>query len=289
MFFSIIVKGDINMEKKPLRKFLLTMIVLMLFSILGMNLVKRNRYVQSTEKKFYGFFSMIRYSLFDYPVETFASITDDYATFWQQRFVNQELRQKLESYVLLEEKVKQLEEEVDSLKELNKLDSVYSEFELISGRVIERSFDSWNKVVTINIGTENGVSVDDGVITPKGLVGRVIAVEKNTATVSLLTSNEDFARVSVTIKTDDDEVHGILEQYDYQSKLFTLKLLENNRNLKPGSEILSSGIGGVFPKGIYVGEVDSIEVISDGIGLNAYMKSKVNYNDLDYIKVVKKP
>lgn len=276
-------------EKKPLRLFLSIMIGILIVSLLSLNIIKNLTIYDKTEKKVYGFFSMVRYSLIDYPVQTFSNFTKDYASFWQQRHVNDLLKEELESAAAWQIKETEYKQEIASLKDLNKLDSVYTEFELISGRVLNRSFDTWNKVITINIGKDNNVEVGDAVMSAFGLVGKVTEVSNSNAVVSLLTSNSDFTKISVTIHTDDKTVNGIIHSYDYENNVFNIQLLETEKSLAPGQNIVTSGLGGNLPKGIYVGKVKSIETVAVGVGLDIFADSEVNFQAIDYIKVVKKP
>ena len=276
-------------EKKPLRLFLSIMIGILIVSLLSLNIIKNLTIYDKTEKKVYGFFSMVRYSLIDYPVQTFSNFTKDYASFWQQRHVNDLLKEELESAAAWQIKETEYKQEIASLKDLNKLDSVYTEFELISGRVLNRSFDTWNKVITINIGKDNNVEVGDAVMSAFGLVGKVTEVSNSNAVVSLLTSNSDFTKISVTIHTDDKTVNGIIHSYDYENNVFNIQLLETEKSLAPGQNIVTSGLGGNLPKGIYVGKVKSIETVAVGVGLDIFSDSEVNFQAIDYIKVVKKP
>ena len=287
LFFSIINYGDIYMDKKPLRKFLLVMIALLSVSLIATNFLKRNHYVQTAEKKFYSFFSMIRYSLFDYPSKTFSNFAEDYARFWEQRSLNDDLRQQLQSSAYLESRVKQLEKEVESLKELNKLNSVYTEYELVSARIRNRSFDSWNQVVTLDVGSDDGVKVDDAVLDLHGLVGRVIEVNSDNSVVSLLTANDVYSKVSISFDVDGSEVNGIIESYDFETKTYVVRVLDTDKTISEGIKVYTSGLGGVFPKGLFVGEIETVENAADGVGVRANIKSSVNFGLLDYVKVVR--
>lgn len=276
-------------ERKPLRRFLVTMIVVLVFSLMSLNVVKKLTIYDKTEKKVYGFFSMIRYALIDYPVETFTGVTSDYASFWQQRDVNDLLKKDLEYAAQWQMKEKEYLDEIESLKALNELDSVYTDLEFISGRVLNRSFDSWNKALTINIGTDQNVAEGDAVMSAQGLIGKVVGVDKNSATVSLLTSNSDFTKVSIAIQTKDNRVHGIVHSYDSDKDLFNIQLMKSEKDIEIGQKIVTSGLGGNFPKGLYIGVVDDIETVATGIGLDIFAKSDVNFQAINYVKVVKNP
>lgn len=276
-------------EKKPLRRFLSIMIVVLVFSLLSLNILKNLTIYDKSEKKVYGFFSMLRYGLIEYPVQTATNFTKDYAAFWEQRQINDVLKKDLEDAALWQIKEKEYLEEIEKLKALNELSSVYSDLEFISGRVITRSFDTWNKVVTINVGSQDGVEEGDAVMASEGLVGKVIAVDKNSSSVALMISNSEFTKVSISIHTDDKHVNGIVHSYDSENDVFNIQLMKNEKSVAPGQKIVTSGLGGNYPKGLYLGEVKSIETVATGIGLDIFAKSEVDFQGIDYIKVVKKP
>lgn len=276
-------------ERKPLRRFLLTMIVILVASLLSLNIVKNLTIYDKSEKKVYGFFSMVRYALIDYPVETFSNFSQDYASFWEQRHVNDLLKQELEAAAQWQIKEQEYLDEIASLKDLNALDSVYSDLEFISGRVLNRSFDTWNKVITINVGSDHNVAEGDAVMAAKGLIGKVISVDKKTSQVSLLTSNSEFTKVSVTIHAKDALVNGIVHSYDADNNTFNIQMMKKEKNIEVGQKIVTSGLGGNFPKGLYIGEIDHIETVATGTGLDIFAKSEVNFQGIDYVKVVKKP
>src|SRR5690554_5809662 len=108
-------------ERKPLRRFLSFMIVVLVISLLSLNILKNLTIYDKTEKKVYGFFSMVRYALIEYPVQTATRFTQDYASFWQQRDINDLLKDQLEDAALWQIKEKEYQAEIASLKALNEL------------------------------------------------------------------------------------------------------------------------------------------------------------------------
>lgn len=276
-------------RETSLTKFLLNMIIVLIISLFGFNLLRHTKFYRNTDQKVYSFFSMVRYSLFEYPVETFTNFSQDYLSFWEQRSENDELRQYVVNIADWEIKEKTYLEEIEKLKALNELDSTYAEYELISGRVVDRSFESWNKVVTINIGSKDGVKVDDGVIVADGLVGKIIAVNENDSLVSLLSSNDEFSKISVVIMSEKEKVNGVIKNYDFETQMFDIQLMDANDKIKKGDVIVTSGLGGHFPRGLYFGQVGEIKQVADGVGISVKAKSDVNFNGIDYVKVVKVP
>jgi len=276
-------------KKTTLTSFLIKIIVVLSVALLAFNLLRHTQFYRTTDQKVYGFFSMVRYSAFEYPVKTFSNFSKDYLGFWERRHENDELRRYVETVADWELKEKTYQEEIEQLKKLNELDSVYTDIEMISGRVIDRSFESWNKIITIDIGEKNGVVVDDGVIASSGMIGKVISVSENTSLVTLLTSNDEHTKVSVVIDAGDEKINGIINNYDYETQTFDIQLLDSSEAIEKGQAIVTSGLGGHFPKGLYFGEVDEVLQVAEGVGISVKAKSLVNFNGLNYIRVVKTP
>lgn len=276
-------------QRMSLTKFLINVIVVLVVSLIGFNLLRHTSFYRTSDQEVYGFFSMVRYGLFEYPAETVSNFSKDYLGFWEKRGENDALRRYVVSVAEWEVKEKMYLDEIETLRALNDLDTVYTDIELIAGRVIDRSFETWNKVLTINIGSNDGVAVDDGVITTGGMVGKVLNVNETTSLITLLTSNDEFSKISVVIEVGGQSVNGIINNYDYETQTFDILLMDSNENLDVGQKIVTSGLGGHFPKGIYFGDVSEVKQVAEGVGVIVKSKSNANFNAIDYIKVVKAP
>lgn len=277
-------------QRSKIEKFLIIVLITSIVSLLGTGLIKKNKYYESADRNFFSFLSMLRYSIVEAPLKTLTSFGSDAASLWDVRYENDLLRRQLGAVNHWQSRLDDLESEVQELKELNGLTSVYSDFELISAQVQSRSLEAWDQVITIDRGSAQGVEVDDGVINNKGLVGRVIEVKKETATVSLLSANNEYGQVAVKIQVDDKKTSpGILSDYRSEEGIFSIKLLESKSTITQGMKVSTSGQGGIFPSGLYVGEVESIKKVADSVGIIVYMESDVDFHNLKYISVVKKP
>ncbi|QIK70214.1 rod shape-determining protein MreC [Erysipelothrix sp. HDW6C] len=277
-------------QKSRFKRVLLGLLITIIVALLGMNFVKNSAFYQSVDRNFFGFISMLRYGLIDYPIETVSNFTNDVATMWDVRYENDRLREELDAAAHMNTYIRALEAERDELKELNGLNSLYTENELIKGMVSNRSSEKWDSVVNIDIGRNQGVAVNDGVMTSHGVIGRVIDVNDDSAVVALLVANDDNSRVSVSIEVAPGEyVPGILESYNHEKGVFTVRLLETTSSITADMLVSTSGGSGVYPRGLLVGKVESVKNISEGTGVEVYVKSSVNFDNIGYIAVVKRP
>jgi rod shape-determining protein MreC len=132
-------------------------------------------------------------------------------------------------------------------------------FTLISARVVARNTGTWWNWVLLNCGTAEGIEADMPVITPEGLVGKVMQAETHTSR-ALLISDEN-CRVSVSIEGTREE--GILRgerASSAEQPQVGIRFLSKSADLKPGTKVFTTGKGRVYPPGLYVGEVQQFQV-----------------------------
>ena len=120
-------------------------------------------------------------------------------------------------------------------------------------KIIDVDTDPFRHRVLLNVGANQGVSVGQAVIDAQGIMGQVIEVLPNTATVLLLTDPTHAIPVTV-------ERTGVRTIARGSGALDTLKLpnIPVSADIKVGDKLISSGLGGHFPAGFPVGEVRSI-------------------------------
>lgn len=139
-----------------------------------------------------------------------------------------------------------------------------SVFRLVPAQIIARDSSTWWNTVIINRGFEDGI--DDGmesgqpmtVITDKGLVGKILNVQKNTATVLLITDENCKVGAFVEGTRSKGIVTGMRVQEGGNAEL-QMNFLEKNANLQPGQKVYTVGVGAVFPSGLPIGTVKSFE------------------------------
>ena len=137
----------------------------------------------------------------------------------------------------------------------------------------------------IDKGTNDGVKKDMIVITPQGLVGKVTKSESSYSIVQTIL-NENIAVASMVESTR--ETTGILQgATDNKNKnLAVLSNIPIDSEIKEGDVILTSGLGGMYPKEIRIGEVVSVEIDTVGIMKKAVVKPYVDFNKLEGLFVV---
>src|SRR5690625_7884142 len=88
------------------------------------------------------------------------------------------------------------------------------------------------------------------VITADCMIVKIQTVSKLTSTVQLLTGFDEFIRISATISREKSKyIFGLIEEFDEKSQLLSFKIIEeSDKDLEEGELVVSSGMGGVFPR-----------------------------------------
>ncbi|MBI3327547.1 MAG: rod shape-determining protein MreC [Nitrospinae bacterium] len=122
----------------------------------------------------------------------------------------------------------------------------------VAAEVVGRDSNNWTEVIYINKGTRDGVAKGSAVVTHEGLVGQVIHAAPMLSKVMLIT---DF-RSGVDALLQRTRTSGVVSGRG--RTMAELKFLPVGADVQPGDRLISSGMGGVFPKGLIIGEVKGI-------------------------------
>src|SRR6058998_4155996 len=133
-----------------------------------------------------------------------------------------------------------------------------SVFKLVPAEVITRDSSTWWRTVTINRGKQDRIETDMPVVTDEGLVGKTTTVSAN-ITIVLLVSDEN-CRVAANVEGTREQGIVTGERVAGQSPLLNLNFLSKQANLQPGQKAYTSGVGGVFPPGLLIGNVKDFRV-----------------------------
>ena len=176
---------------------------------------------------------------------------------------------------------KELEEENNRLKEL--LSIKENNYDMVTAIVLKRDVD-WYSSLTINKGKKDGIKKNMAVIDSYGLIGKIVNVLDNSSVVSLITNSNN--KVAVSVLSDDNEYYGIIDSYIDNSIL--VKNIIKNNNIKIGDKVYTNGLGGIYPSGIYVGDVKSIS--SDDLDLSKVVRinRKKTFDNIRYVNVIRR-
>ena len=205
------------------------------------------------------------------------------ADFFARVFTPSEIQEenaRLKETVLLQEQklalLDETEKENARLSELLSFTEANPNLRFVTASVIGRDSNPYIDTITLNAGSRSGVTEKMAVITPDGVVGRVSEVGPNWCRVK--TMCDDKMRISVMVqRTRDEGMLGGLYEPDGELLGTYLYYLPGKADVRAGDTIRTSGIGGFFPKGLYVGTV--IAVNEEGKGTHDAIVSM----DIDFL------
>ena len=125
------------------------------------------------------------------------------------------------------------------------------------------------------------------VITKNGLIGKITKVSHNSSEVKLITSDDTKFKISISIKTNEVDNYAILNGYDKKEGLIKATGIDKTTPINVGDNVLTSGLGSMFPGGIFIGNVEKIEKDKYDLSKTVYIKTKQNFNEIHYVTVLK--
>ena len=197
---------------------------------------------------------------------------------------NEELKEKNSK---LEQELRELEiikAENSTLKEYMKMAEKYSEYNTVPAYIISRDISNFTSNFIINVGSKDGIGKNMTVIAEAGLVGHVVSVTENTAKVQTII--DTASAVSATISTSRD---GILIRGQLDSDQ-TLKAtyIPAEASLVQGDNIETSGMGGIYEKGIHIGTIKEIVNTKNITNRYAIISTAVDFKKIETVLVIKK-
>lgn len=160
----------------------------------------------------------------------------------------------------------------------------YPEFTFVPARVIGREPGSWFINFTLDQGSKNGVKKNDTIVTEDGLVGRVEAVGTNWCKVISIIDRQNSVSVMIERSRDNGTVDGATDPQSGEP-VCDITNLPLDADITPGDRVLSTDLGGYYPKGLLVGEVTSV---ARGIAQTstAKMKPYVDFAHLENVLII---
>ncbi len=195
---------------------------------------------------------------------------------------NQELIEKNSE---LEQQVRELENiktENETLKEYMGLTEKYGEYTTIPGYIINKDVSNYTNTIVINIGKKDGVEENMTVIADKGLVGYVISVTDDTAKVQTII--DPATSISSSLSTSNDSIvcKGTLEGNGILNAVY----IPTDANIIQGDSVETSGLGGIYPKGIHIGTVEKVTNTKNMIDRYASVNVAVDFDKLTTVLVI---
>ena len=201
----------------------------------------------------------------------------------------------------LHEQNKQLREEVEILRAQNLTASEYAsenqrlrnllgykqaaiQFDLVAASVIGRESASWSSVIVINRGTLDGVANNMAVVTEMGLVGHVMEAGVNSSKVQLLI--DPRSSVGTLIQRPESRVAGIVEGDIKNPSHPRMVNIPKDSDVRVDDMVVTSGFGGVYPKGLVVGKIIEMHNEEGGLLMYGVIDTSVDFQKLEDVAII---
>jgi rod shape-determining protein MreC len=151
--------------------------------------------------------------------------------------------------------------------------------------VIGREPANWWRTVWIDRGSQDGLTNNQPVLSAEGcLVGRIASVRYYDSEVVLI--GDPNCRVSATVENAARDMGVLTASGPLDTSLVELTYLSSSANVKPGQSVISSGLGGVFPKGIPIGQIVDSRSVEYGLYTEARVRLSANLGSLEQVWVL---
>ena len=208
----------------------------------------------------------------------FSSFWDDYIALVNVREENLRLRDELNKTKTLNNQYREAVATNEHLSELLKLKKTVPAPNL-AARIIGRDPSIWFKTVTIDRGSSDGVKQGMPVITVGGIVGQIYNTSPHYAKV-LLASDPNSA---IDVIVQNTRAQGIIKG---NGDGYQLHYVLKNWKITKGDAIVTSGLGGIFPKGLPVGTVTKVTESRRGMFQKVEIEPTVDFSQLEYLLII---
>lgn len=188
---------------------------------------------------------------------------------------NKELQQKLREFEILKA-------ENATLKEYVNLTDKYSEYKTLPAYVIQSDITNYGKIIVINAGKKDGIAVNMPVISEKGLVGYIISVTDDTAKVQTIIDTSSTVSCAIGTTRDSIVTRGIIGSNNELKASF----IPTDATVLEGDNIETSGIGGIYPKGIHIGTIKKVVQTKNITDRYAIIETAVDFSKLETVLII---
>ncbi len=197
---------------------------------------------------------------------------------------NERLRKQVEQLTKENATLKSYEDKIQELRKALNLKDRFSDYDAIGANIIATDMGNWFNVFIIDRGSRDGIRVNYPVISGNGLVGYVVSADPFTSKIVAITDMDStvYGRI---IKTGDlVRVRGDLSLKD--QGLCVMDHIDTNVDVAYGDIIETSGLGGIYPKGIVIGKVRQVVQSENDLYRYAIIEPAVDFKKLEEVVVL---
>lgn len=214
-------------------------------------------------------------------------VTDFFAAFSRYDEVAAENHALKEQVNELQKQVEDLhfaEERVDEYRKNHGITENEYSFEYVSANVVSVASDGWTSSFGINAGTSAGLTRGDIVVWQGCLVGKIVEVGVNWATVSTFIDPSISVGAMILSTGDVGITEGTLERKVKGQCM--VRYIDKDSTVNRGDRIYTSGLGGVYPKGLLLGTVSELKYEDNGLSLSAALTPALEFSKLREVLII---
>ena len=215
-----------------------------------------------------------------------SQMTDDASDFLRNYFdlvgvreENLRLKQRLAQLEGQQRQMAELEAENHHLADLLELRDALG-MTAIAANVIGSDATGLSQTLMLSEGDHQGLRRDMAVVSINGVVGKLIAVSHNAARVLLISDHNSALDAFDQRSRARGIIAGVVEDG------LAMKYVERSEDIKPGDMIVTSGMDGIFPRGLLVGTAARVSREGPGLFLNIEVKAAVDFRELEQVMIL---
>ncbi len=176
-------------------------------------------------------------------------------------------------------------QENDRLRGLLDLKAWNRDYDTVGAEIIAREAGAWSGMFKIDKGTMHGISKNDVVMENSGLVGYISEVGTTWATVTTILS--PGTSVSCILPRTGEIVMVEGGMANGMKQLCKMTYISSDSTISVGEAVETSGEGGIYPKGIFVGRIESVSEEKNGLSKEALIRPMAEFKSLREVLVIK--
>jgi rod shape-determining protein MreC len=215
------------------------------------------------------------------------------------RSENAKLKRQLAEAAAANQQMQQLQYELEQDNKLIKFtqqSQIASQYDYVGGSVIRQVPNAYNQTITIDVGSSNGIAVNDPVVAPAGdsdqfagLIGRITSVTPNAASVQLILD----ADTAVSARVQGGTVHGSAMPSDGNPGVLSLQMVPQEEQVSTGQVVVTAGLQSnnqqlrsLLPAGIPIGQITSVSQDENSPNKSIQVTPFVDFGSLDRVLVL---
>lgn len=188
---------------------------------------------------------------------------------------NSELEQQMREFEIMKNENEQLKQELN-------LAEKYGEYTTVPGMIISRDISNYSKTLVINIGSDNGIKEKMTVIADEGLVGYIVSTTAKTAKIQTIVDSASATSCLASSTRDTMICKGTIEN----KSILSASNIATDARIIQGDSVETSGLGGIYLKGIHVGKIKKVNEGSNKTDSYATIEAAVDFEKLETVLVI---